>query len=101
MRIGSRVVFGSNVFVTDNYHGNTSNVDMNRMSSILTLPGEVVIEDGAWIGNNVCILPGVTIGRGSIVGANSVVNSDIPPYTIAAGAPAKVKKTLHPRADKD
>ena len=50
----------------------------------------ITIEDGAWIGNNVIILPGVTIGRKSIIGAGSVVTRSIPPYCIAAGSPAKV-----------
>ncbi len=50
----------------------------------------VVIEDDCWLGINVVISPGVTVGRGCIVGANSVVTSDLPPYAIAAGSPAKI-----------
>lgn len=50
---------------------------------------EVHIEDGAWIGANSTILPGVTIGCKAIVGAGSVVNRDIPPYTIAVGNPCR------------
>lgn len=97
MYIGSGVVFGSNVFITDTHHGDTSIVDLNRFTSTLTFAGNIVIEDGVWIGNNVCILPGSTIGRGSIIGANSVVNSFVPPYSVAAGSPAKIKKILkHP-----
>ena len=51
---------------------------------------DVVIEDCVWIGANSIVLPGVRIGRGSIVGAGSVVVKDIPPMVIAAGNPAKV-----------
>jgi acetyltransferase-like isoleucine patch superfamily enzyme len=52
----------------------------------------VVIEDNCWIGSNVCILPGVTIGEGSIIGMGSVVTKDIPKYSVATGNPAKVCK---------
>ena len=55
----------------------------------LPLKGDTVIGNDVWIGQNVTILPGVHIGDGAIIGANSVVGSDIPPYTIAAGNPAK------------
>ena len=50
----------------------------------------IVIEDGAWIGAGAVVLPGVRIGRGSIVGAGSVVNRDVPPGVLVAGSPAKV-----------
>jgi len=50
----------------------------------------------AWIGFDVCVLPGVTIGEGAIVGARSVVTGDIPPYTIVAGNPARVVRRLSP-----
>ena len=53
-----------------------------------------VIGAHAWIGINVTILPGVTIGEGAIVAAGSVVTHDIPPHTLAAGVPAIVKKQL-------
>ena len=54
----------------------------------------IVIEDDAWIGFEAVILKGVTIGRASIVGARSVVTQDVPPYTVVAGNPARVVKTL-------
>jgi acetyltransferase-like isoleucine patch superfamily enzyme len=50
----------------------------------------IVIEDDCWIGNGVRVLDGVTIGRGSVIGAGAVVTKDIPPYSIAVGVPAKV-----------
>jgi lipopolysaccharide O-acetyltransferase len=55
----------------------------------------IIIEDNVWIGESVSILPGVTIGQGSIVGANSLVSKNIPPYAIAVGNPAKVIKTYN------
>ncbi len=53
----------------------------------------VVIEDSVWIGANTIILPGVRIGRGSVIGAGSVVVSDVPPMVIAGGNPARIIKT--------
>ena len=55
----------------------------------------VTIKRGAWIAVNVVILPGVTIGECAIVSAGSVVNQDIPPYTVASGIPAKVTKEIY------
>lgn len=57
---------------------------------------EVVLEGENWIGANVTILGGVTVGRGAIIGAGSLVNKDIPAYTIAAGNPAKVLRSRIP-----
>jgi acetyltransferase-like isoleucine patch superfamily enzyme len=54
----------------------------------------VVVKDKAWIGFNVSILKGVTIGEGAVIGACSVVTRDIPPFTVAAGNPAKVVRSL-------
>ena len=52
------------------------------------------IQRNAWIGFDCCILPGVTIGEGAIVGARSVVNCDVPPFTVAAGNPVRVIRPL-------
>jgi acetyltransferase-like isoleucine patch superfamily enzyme len=49
----------------------------------------VTIEDDVWIGANCTILDGVTIGKGSVIGAGSVVTRDVPPYSVAVGAPAR------------
>jgi lipopolysaccharide O-acetyltransferase len=53
-----------------------------------------VIEDGVYIGERVAVLRGVRIGRGSVIGTNSVVTRDIPPYSIAVGAPARVIRSF-------
>ena len=53
-----------------------------------------MLTDDAWIGMNVLILKGVTIGQGAIVGAGSVVTRDVPEWTVVAGNPAKVVKRL-------
>ncbi len=57
-------------------------------------PEPVVIEDGVFVGTGSLILPGVTIGRGSVVSANSVVNRDVPPNSFVSGVPARVIKEL-------
>ena len=55
----------------------------------LPLKGDTIIDNDVWIGQNAVILPGIHIGDGAIIGANSVVGSDIPAYTIVVGNPAK------------
>lgn len=63
------------------------------------VPGDpIAIGDGVWIGFDSCILPGVRIGDGAIVGARSVVTSEVPPFTIVAGNPARVIRQLDPAA---
>lgn len=57
-----------------------------------TKPRPVVIDDDVWIGSRVTILPGVHIGKGSIIGAAAVVTHDVEPYTIVGGNPAKLIK---------
>ncbi len=54
----------------------------------------VVIEDHVWIGFNLAILKGVTMGKGAIIGAGSVVTKDVEPFTVVAGNPAKIIKRL-------
>lgn len=54
--------------------------------------GDIVIKDDVWIGHNATILSGVTIGQGAVIAAGAVVSTDIPPYAIAAGVPARVVK---------
>ena len=54
----------------------------------------ITLEDDVWPGHRVIVMAGVTVGRGSVVGAGAVVTKDIPPYSLAAGNPAVVKKNL-------
>lgn len=96
VRIGDHVLIASKVFISDINHGNYTgeNADSPDTSPALralsTKP--VVIEDNVWLGESVCVLAGVTIGKGSIIGSLSVVSKSIPPFSIAVGAPAKVIK---------
>ena len=81
----------SNVLISSENHGINPESDIPYMDQDLIV-GDVVIKDGVWIGQNVCILPGVTIGEKAIVGAGSVVTKSIPDYCIAVGNPARVIK---------
>ena len=60
------------------------------MDDIPQKKGNITIEDFAWIGANVLINPGITIGANSIIGANSVVTKDVLPFSIVGGVPAKL-----------
>lgn len=92
--IGNNVLIGSNVLITDHSHGQLEKTDIPFYQRMLLSKGPVIIGDNVWVGENACILPGVTIGEGSIVGANSVVTHNIPPYSLAVGSPAKIMKQL-------
>lgn len=92
--IGNNVLLASKIYISDCTHG--SYLGNEYDSSPDTPPVErplfskpVVIEDNVWLGEFVSVLPGVTIGKGTIVGANSVVSKSLPPYVIAVGTPAK------------
>jgi acetyltransferase-like isoleucine patch superfamily enzyme len=68
----------------------------HRLASADVSARPIRIESNVWIGFDACVLPGVTIGAGSIVGARSVVTTDVPPYTVVAGNPARVIRKLEP-----
>ena len=97
VKIGNDVLFASNVFISDHTHGSYSgNAQSNPFESPNTreiICGNVEIGDKVWIGENVAVLLGVSIGESSIIGANSVVTKDIPAFSIAVGSPARVIKT--------
>ena len=95
LSIGKRVAISPNVTVICDSNANNSSLSANDyVAENIVKKEPVAIKDDAWIGANVVILPGVTIGEKSVVGAGAVVTADIPPYTVAAGVPAKVIKTL-------
>jgi len=95
--IGDRVLIASNVFITDHNHGSYSGIPPQSdphvppQDRILSC-ANVIIGDDVWIGEYVVVLPGVQIGKGSIIGAMTTVTRDIPPYSIAVGSPARVIK---------
>lgn len=93
--IGDGCLFGANVFVTDNFHGNNSEevLGIPPIDRCLFAKGPVVIGKNVWVGRNVCIMPDVTIGDGAVIGANAVVTHSIPAHCVAAGVPARIIKT--------
>ena len=90
--IGNSVLTANNVYISDNLHDYE---DVNRpvIDQPVKFKGPVSIGDGCWIGENVCVI-GAKIGRNCVIGANAVVNSDIPDYSVAVGIPARVIKTF-------
>jgi len=68
------------------------NVFGEKMKSDINSKGDIIIENDVWIGTQCVILSGAHISNGAVIGANSVVNSYIPPYALAVGSPAKVVK---------
>ena len=89
--IGNDVLFASHVMISSENHGMNPESEQSYMAQPLeTKP--VNIGDGCWIGEKVCILPGVNIGKKCIIGAGSVVARSIPDYSIAVGNPARVIK---------
>ena len=117
---GNRVTFGKDVFINHSAILSASggiefedgcmaapglriatiNHDMNERHTIYTY-GKVTVKQNAWIGMNVTICPGVTIGKYAVVGAGAVVTKDVPDYAVVAGVPAKVIKMLDPNDQKE
>jgi len=89
--IGSNIMFGPNVSIFSENH-EFSSTDLLMIEQGTTRKG-VIIEDDVWLGTRSIILDGIKIGKGSIVAAGSIVNKDVPPYSIVGGVPAKVIKS--------
>ena len=89
--IGNSVLIASNVLICSENHGMNPESEIPYMDQLLNVRN-VTIGDGAWLGQNVCVLPGVTIGKKAIVGAGSIVTKDVPDYCIAVGNPARIIK---------
>jgi maltose O-acetyltransferase len=92
--IGNNVIMGRDVLVMTNEH-EYSNPLVPILQQGAREPSPVIIEDDVYIGSRVIILPGVKIGKGSILGAGAVIASNVEPYSIVGGVPAKlIKKRL-------
>jgi acetyltransferase-like isoleucine patch superfamily enzyme len=95
VRLGSKVLLARNVYVSDHIHAYRDTAHAVLEQGVEQVE-PVVIEDGAWLGQNVIVCPGVRIGRGAVVGGNSVVLEDVPDYSLAVGSPAKVVREFAP-----
>ena len=93
---GAKVTFGDNVFIAPNCVFSTAGhaIDAEQRSAGLEIALPIHVGDHVWIGANVSVLPGVTIGNNTVIGAGSVVNKDIPDNVIAAGNPCKVIRAI-------
>tara|TARA_B110000046_G_scaffold34755_1_gene37728 strand:+ start:10639 stop:11202 length:564 start_codon:yes stop_codon:yes gene_type:complete len=94
IEIGNKVMFGPNVTIMSGDH-NITQIGEYMYDVVHKLPENdqpVFIEDDVWVGTGAVILKGVTIGKGSIIAAGSLVNKDVEKYTIVAGIPAKFIK---------
>lgn len=88
VHIGNRCQIGNWSILMDNdYHATT---DAHKPSA----SAPIILEDEVWLGARVIVLKGVTIGHGAVIGAGSVVTRDVPPRTLAVGAPARVVRAL-------
>jgi len=90
--IGNDVWTGHHVYITDQNHGYD---DLSKPISQQMMPEKPVsIGDGSWLGYGTVVLPGATIGRHVVIGANSVVTGDLPDNCVAAGVPARVIRMI-------
>lgn len=94
IRIGKNVLTADRVYIADNTH-DYRDVTTPILKQPVRQLSDVEIGDGAWLGENVCVI-GASVGKGSVIGANSVVTSDIPDHCVAVGAPARVVKRYNP-----
>lgn len=90
--IGKYVNMGPEVVIYTQNHS-TKRTDIIMQKQGFDNPKPVIIEDDVWIGRRAIILPGVTIGQGSVIGEGAVVTKNIPPYSIAVGNPARVVRS--------
>lgn len=99
--VGTRVVLGNNVRIAQRcflagYPGHPLDAEDRAAGLPCTAAqiGDIVLEDDVWLGTGVMVMPGVRIGRGTVVAAGSVVTRDLPPYVVAGGMPAKVIREI-------
>jgi acetyltransferase-like isoleucine patch superfamily enzyme len=93
VEIGDHCMLANGCFVTDSNH-RFDDPDMPVPWQGFTTRGPTRIGDNVWLGANVVVTSGVTIGERCVVGANSVVTADLPPFSVAVGAPARVVRTI-------
>ncbi len=94
VEIGEHCMFANGCYVTDSAH-RFDDPHLPVPWQGFTSKGPTRIGDNTWCGVNVVVTSGVTIGRRCVIGANSVVTSDIPPFSVAAGVPARVLREIN------
>jgi acetyltransferase-like isoleucine patch superfamily enzyme len=98
VQIGDDVIFAQNIVVSGLNHVYESVSSPIHQQGVTT--AQIVVESECWVGANVVITAGVTIGKHSVIAAGAVVTKDVPPYSIAAGNPARVIKQFNPATEK-
>jgi acetyltransferase-like isoleucine patch superfamily enzyme len=93
VEIGDHCMLANGCFITDANH-RFADPALPVPWQGFTTKGPTRLGDNVWCGAHVVVTSGVTIGERSVIGANSVVNSDVPPFSIAAGTPARVLRTI-------
>lgn len=93
---GAKVTFGDNVFIAPDCVFSTAGhpLDVQQRNQGLEIALPITVGDNVWIGTQVSVLPGVTIGSNTVIGAGSVVNRDIPDGVVAAGNPCRVIRKI-------
>lgn len=93
---GAKVIFGDNVFIAPNCTFSTAGhpLDAEQRNQGLEYAYPIVVGDNVWFGASVTVLPGVTIGSNTVIGAGSVVNRDIPEGVVAVGNPCRVLRKI-------
>ena len=95
LKIGDRASIAPNVTLVITSDPNNSRLlKLNKKYKFIEVKGKINIEQDAWIGAGVIILPNITIGKSAVVGAGSVVTKDVEPFTVVSGNPAKPMKKL-------
>jgi acetyltransferase-like isoleucine patch superfamily enzyme len=91
LQIGDFCMIAGGVTICGVSHGaERTDIPMRQQAAVA---GKIVLEDDVWLGMRVIVMPGVTIGRGAIIGAGSIVTRDIPPYAVAWGSPCVVQRS--------
>lgn len=96
--IEDEVLTADKVYISDNLHSYTD-IGTPILRQPVKQLNPVTIGAGAWLGENVCVI-GASVGRGSVIGANSVVTKNIPDYCVAVGVPARVIKRYNPQTER-
>ena len=90
LEIGDFTIMGPNVYIGDVDHDYTDNLKVPILCGGITDNRAVTIEENCWMATNSVVSGNLTLGRGSVVGANSVLTKDIPPFSVVVGNPAKI-----------
>jgi maltose O-acetyltransferase len=93
--LGKKLVLGNNVVISPNVKFYVAAQDY-KQPGLPDFAADIIVEDDVWICADSILVPGVTIGKGSVIGAGSVVTKDIPPYSVIGGVPAHIIKQRDP-----